>query len=254
MSVLLCPLCVDMTDMAKLLEFDEKAKKIAAYNILISKLPLANWTLIRALSAFLIGIVKNSEVNKMNVRNVGIVFSPTLNIPAPVFSAFLTDFDSIFGEEPNKETAKSVDLPIPEPLTPEDIRSPRRQLFSDIPTPSYNQDTFPTHNLGVTYEEVVWNSNKQPETGFIPLQPSYETNIPGLRLATQGRAASAAHLTPGPSIFQRTLGSTGIMRDSKARRRESTTLDAQYGHRKLSLPFLRHTPRSLFSTACIIQH
>ena len=235
-----------MTDMVTLLELDEKAKKTAAYNVLISKLPLANWTLIRALSAFLIGIIKNSDVNKMNVRNVGIVFSPTLNIPAPVFSAFLTDFDSIFGEEPNREAAKPVDLPVPEPLTPEDIRSPRRQLFSDIPTPSYHQDTFPPHSLGVTYEEMVWNSHKPPETGFIPLQPSYETSLPGLRPANQARAASIAHLTPGPSIFQRTLGSTGIMRDSKARRRESTMLDAQYGHRKLSLPFLRHTPRSLF--------
>lgn len=185
----------------------------------------------------------------MNVRNVGIVFSPTLNIPAPVFSAFLTDFDSIFGEEPNKDAAKLVDVPAAEPLTPEDIRSPRRQLFSDIPTPSYHQDTFPSHSLGATYEEVVWNSHKQPETGFTPLQPSYETSLPGLRPAVQGSAASVAHLTTGPSILQRTLGSTGIMRDSKARRRESSMLDAQYGHRKLSLPFLRQTPRSLFPRA-----
>jgi len=38
----------------------------------------------------------------MTVRNVGIVFSPTLNIPAGVFSLFLLEFPSIF-IKPNEE-------------------------------------------------------------------------------------------------------------------------------------------------------
>jgi RalA-binding protein 1 len=32
----------------------------------------------------------------MTIRNVGIVFSPTLNIPAVVFGLFLSEFGSIF--------------------------------------------------------------------------------------------------------------------------------------------------------------
>ena len=227
--------------------------------MLVHRLPLPNWTLLKALCKFLIEVVKNSDVNKMNVRNVGIVFSPTLNIPAPVFSAFLTDFDSIFGTAPDENAPVTIEVRAPEPLTPEDIRSPRHQLFSDIPTPSYNQDTFPPNNLNVNYEQVNWGSRKiaeaastqlQPSyetnTGFTPLQPSYESlSVP--RSQQQGRAASVASAVSGSSLFQRTLGSAGIMRDSKARRRESSMLDigqGSYGSRKLSLPFLKQAPRT----------
>jgi len=52
----------------------------------------------------------------MTVRNVGIVFSPTLNIPAGVFSLFLLEFPSIFikpneegYEEPSLETVSNTD-------------------------------------------------------------------------------------------------------------------------------------------------
>ncbi len=50
-------------------DLDEKDKKISAYNGLVRKLPQANWSLLRALSAFLLSIVSNSDVNKMTVRN-----------------------------------------------------------------------------------------------------------------------------------------------------------------------------------------
>ena len=59
-------------------------------------LPEANYTLLRALTAHLIEIVENADVNKMTARNVGIVFSPTLGIPAGVFSLLMSDFDEIF--------------------------------------------------------------------------------------------------------------------------------------------------------------
>lgn len=38
-------------------------------------------------------IAQNAETSKMNLRNLGIVFSPTLAIPAPLFSLFLSEFD-----------------------------------------------------------------------------------------------------------------------------------------------------------------
>lgn len=88
-------------DFLRVLELDDRQKRITALNALVHKLPKPNFALLRALSQFLIVIVNNSDVNKMTVRNVGIVFAPTLNIPAPVFSLFLTDFDSIFGEAPD---------------------------------------------------------------------------------------------------------------------------------------------------------
>lgn len=200
------------------LDLDSRSKKIAAYNVLAHRLPKANWTLIRALSAFLIGIVNNSDVNKMSVRNVGIVFSPTLNIPAPVFSMFLTEFDAIFGEGLEQISTTSSEVATNEPLTPEDIRSPRRQMFSDIPTPSYNQPNFP--QASSRQPQAQPNSNEN-ETGFVSLRPSYEGQVvPG----------------PEPSSNSRSLAPDSAI---KARRRESSMLLMNGNQRKSSMPLLR---------------
>lgn len=63
---------------------------------LVSQLPFPHYSLLRALTAHLILIVQNSPVNKMTMRNVGIVFSPTLGIPAGVFSLMLGEFERVF--------------------------------------------------------------------------------------------------------------------------------------------------------------
>ncbi|KAL8709096.1 MAG: hypothetical protein Q9220_006117 [cf. Caloplaca sp. 1 TL-2023] len=211
-------------DFLAVLELDSKPRKIAAYNMLVHRLPKANWTLIRSLSAFLIGIVNNSDVNKMSVRNVGIVFSPTLNIPAPVFSMFLTDFDAVFGEEPRLAPAAPMEVSINEPLTPEDIRSPRRQMFSDIPTPSYNQTQFPQRP---SYEHLPAPSQRSNDVGFVPMQPSYEAQVvPG----------------PEPRTTTRSLAPESAV---KARRRESSMLLMSGDQRKSSLPLLRGDAEAL---------
>lgn len=205
-------------DFLAVLDLDSKPQKIAAYKMLVHRLPKANWTLIRSLSAFLIGIVNNSDVNKMSVRNVGIVFSPTLNIPAPVFAMFLTEFDAIFGE--GQEQAPTVPSAVTtnEPLTPEDIRSPRRQMFSEIPTPSYKQPNFPPTS---SYEQLSQPRQTRNDTGFVPLQPSYEGQVvPG----------------PEPSITNRALALDSAV---KARRRESSMLLMSGNRRKSSMPLLR---------------
>ncbi|KAL8944546.1 MAG: hypothetical protein Q9216_000349 [Gyalolechia sp. 2 TL-2023] len=205
-------------DFLSVLDLDSRPKKIAAYNILVHRLPKANWTLIRALSAFLIGIVNNSDVNKMSVRNVGIVFSPTLNIPAPVFSMFLTEFDAIFGEGLEQTSAAPTEVAVNEPLTPEDIRSPRRQMFSDIPTPSYNQSHFPQ---APERQPQARSNPTGNDAGFVSLRPSYEGQV-----------------VPGP---ESSLGSRSLAPDSavKARRRESSMLLMGGNQRKSSIPLLR---------------
>jgi RalA-binding protein 1 len=83
---------------------------VAELASLISQLPLANYSLLRALTAHLILIVQNSNVNKMTMRNVGIVFSPTLGIPAGVFSLMLNEFNRVFSVETE---AVSTDAPAP---------------------------------------------------------------------------------------------------------------------------------------------
>ncbi|KAJ6155039.1 hypothetical protein N7470_005605, partial [Penicillium chermesinum] len=131
--------------------------------LLVHQLPKPNLSLLRALSLFLIEIVNNSDVNKMPVRNVGIVFAPTLNIPAPVVSLFLTDFDSIFGSPESSPT--TVELTVDNSLSPDDVRSPRQQMFTNIPTPSYNQTSF-----GGQPD----NMRSAHDVGLVPMQPNYD--------------------------------------------------------------------------------
>ncbi|KAI9814102.1 MAG: hypothetical protein M1832_005990 [Thelocarpon impressellum] len=184
-------------DFLHVLEIDNKPDKIKALNVLVHKLPRPNHSLLRALSAFLITIVNNSDQNKMTTRNVGIVFSPTLNIPAPVLSMFINEFQDIFGPDPEDYSPSSpttnigvtVTTPGSEP-SPVDIRSPRKQMFQDLPTPAYNQAAFPQSARGSQpsarashYETDTGFAPQQPsarashyetDTGFIPLRPTYE--------------------------------------------------------------------------------
>ena len=216
-------------------DLPEKPRKVATYNALVHRLPKPNFTLLRALSAFLINIINNAEINKMTMRNVGIVFSPTLNIPTPVLSMFLTEFDAVFREDLEAKTVPSLEVTASEPLAPEDIRSPRQQMFSDIPTPSHTQVTFPKSNsqLSHSHENVPSGrtSTMDPSnTGFIPLHPTYETS------ALQAQQGSIT--VPGPEYAvarPRNLPAGGA---TKARRRESSMLLMGPGQRKGSLPMM----------------
>ncbi|KAJ8127548.1 hypothetical protein O1611_g6089 [Lasiodiplodia mahajangana] len=98
-------------------EMPNHREKIAALAELVQRLPLANETLLKYLIAFLIKIISHSDMNKMTVRNVGIVFSPTLNIPAPVFALLLQNYQGIFGIEP-------AEYELPSPVSDTDSRAP----------------------------------------------------------------------------------------------------------------------------------
>jgi len=78
------------------IDFVDAQERITELTQLIASLPVANYSLLRALTAHLILIVQNASVNKMTMRNVGIVFSPTLGIPAGVFSLMLGEFKRVF--------------------------------------------------------------------------------------------------------------------------------------------------------------
>ncbi|KAK7056169.1 Rho GTPase activating protein [Paramarasmius palmivorus] len=78
------------------IDFVDPQERIRELSRLIGSLPIANYSLLRALTAHLILIVQNSAANKMTMRNVGIVFSPTLGIPAGVFSLMLGEFNRVF--------------------------------------------------------------------------------------------------------------------------------------------------------------
>lgn len=86
------------------IDIQDRRRRVAELAELVRELPPENYCLLRALSGHLLLVIRQAAVNKMSIRNVGIVFSPTLNIPAGVFSLLLTEYDYIFwngeGEEP----------------------------------------------------------------------------------------------------------------------------------------------------------
>jgi RalA-binding protein 1 len=218
----------------RVLELDEKKDKIAAFNILVHRLPPPNFSLLRALSQYLLEVINNSEKNKMSVRNVGIVFAPTLNIPAPVFAQFLHDFDAVFdtGVAPGGQT-RTVEVKMPNSLAPVDIRSPRHQMFSDLPTPAYNQTSFakgpPPSSFPAQSTAASQRAESPEDVGFTPMQPSYEarqysSNAHGVSHGQQ------RYTVMQPPSSQAEYGSLNMMltpenaRTLKARRRESSML------------------------------
>ncbi|KAL5345226.1 Rho GTPase activating protein [Pseudogymnoascus australis] len=223
-------------DFLSVTEIHDVNDKVAALNGLVHKLPKANNTLLRYLSAFLINIINHSDVNKMTVRNVGIVFSPTLNIPAPVLALFLQKYDGIFESEPQQFDHQQVEVTLTAPpLTPEDIRSPRKQHFQDLPTPSYNQASFP----------------RGPPPSFpLPAQPNkstYDTGFTPSSRPTKARPEYGAtgQTVGGPAYDQYSNGNAAYSRQygnetnlnpngqsSKQKRRESSLLGMNMGGQK----------------------
>jgi RalA-binding protein 1 len=217
-------------------EINDKSDKIAAFNTLVHRLPAPNFSLLRALSQYLLEVINNSEQNKMGVRNVGIVFAPTLNIPAPVFAHFLNDFDAVFDAGVSSEgQTRSVEVNVPNTLAPVDIRSPRHQMFSDLPTPAYSQTSFAKGHAPSPFpaqSTVATQRAESPEdVGFIPMQPSYEPrqypSNPYGRLQGQQRSPP---MQQQPLSSQAEYGSLNMMMTPqnaltlKAKRRESSML------------------------------
>jgi hypothetical protein len=180
--------------------------------VLVHKLPRVNFELIEELAAYLMEIVDNSQINKMTTRNVGIVFAPTLNIPAPLISFFLTDHTPIFGSPLDEASSPIMDDEFGS--DPADaIRSPRKQMFSDLPTPSFapgqmaqNDHDQPRHHgnpagmrppsqFPMASAGGQRDRSRENHTGFIPMQPTYGRNydppqapLPSVsHLAQQGR-------------------------------------------------------------------
>ncbi|KAI9356007.1 Rho GTPase activation protein [Zopfochytrium polystomum] len=83
-------------DFTMILELEDRNDRISELATLLSMLPSANYTLLRILCSHLVEVVQRSDVNKMTVRNVGIVFSPTLGIPVGLFGLMLAEFDAVF--------------------------------------------------------------------------------------------------------------------------------------------------------------
>ena len=209
----------------KVLDLEDHAQKVNTYNALVHRLPQVNFNLLKTLAEYLLHVVNNADKNKMSIRNVGIVFSPTLNIPAPVFAIFLTDFAAVFEKQASQQShhlhTQSVDS---DELSPEDIRSPRRQMFSDLPTPAYNQTFSRDPNDRGSHTAA---SHTTAATGFIPVHQSYDSR--GQGVTSNGQQQQHPHLLQQSSqnaeygSLNRMLAPDNAV-SAKAKRRESSMI------------------------------
>jgi hypothetical protein len=82
---------------------------------------------------------------------VGIVFAPTLNIPAWLISLFLTDYTPIFGLAIDEEKAGIKDAGAPPHSHPESLRTPKQQQQPTLPDvsapPPYTQQPQSHHSM-----------------------------------------------------------------------------------------------------------
>ncbi|KAM6539035.1 Rho GTPase activating protein [Fusarium falciforme] len=159
------------------IEIPDHTKKIAAMNELVQRLPQANATLLKYLIGFLIKIINNADMNKMTVRNVGIVFSPTLNIPAPVFAMFLQNYEGIFGIDPEV-------YELPSPISEPDLHAGG---FPDAP-PRFELPTRPSTSGGASPHGQMRKDSIQNLKRSTPTPPLLMNN-PAVRASPPSSAS-----------------------------------------------------------------
>lgn len=147
-SVLTRELHFDFLRVNELLDRKERVNELSH---LVSLLPLANYSLLRTLCNHLIKVIEKSDINKMTMRNVGIVFSPTLGIPGGVFALFMTEFDWVFFTDAKGEPAP-------------------KQIEEDILAPDNSE-------LGIRDQSVSVENNPSPIVQTVTLEEgSQDTN------------------------------------------------------------------------------
>ncbi|KAG9857239.1 RhoGAP-domain-containing protein, partial [Aureobasidium melanogenum] len=187
------------------LDLDEKVK-VEVFNVLVNKLPRANRELLDILSTFLREIVDNEGTNKMSVRNVGIVFAPTLNIPAPLISLFVMENTRVFGP-PIDITTPVTQYPADTPLsgvTPESVRSPRQKPSSDFSAPSYNQTGFFQQSAALSrdaYDSGIYSSQTANKENGPPSHSDRYPGSNGSRTTQQGNPMSKQAKRESNTLF-----------------------------------------------------
>ncbi|KAK0733980.1 hypothetical protein B0T26DRAFT_736788 [Lasiosphaeria miniovina] len=162
-------------------EMSNQKEKLAALSQLVQRLPQANAT-----------ILNHSDVNKMTVRNVGIVFSPTLNIPAPVFALFLQNFQAVWNVDPAEYEPPILDADGNErsSMRPSDGRpstshsdSPHRQRMMEAVLEGHSNRNTPTPPPILSMQQVAQmnaatlQSRSSPTPP--PQRPTYEPQYAG---------------------------------------------------------------------------
>lgn len=77
-------------------EAGSRAEYVPRIGQLMLRLPPENYSLLRMLCTHMKHIVSFSDTNKMNLKNIGIVLSPSLVIPTSLLSVFLIEYSYVF--------------------------------------------------------------------------------------------------------------------------------------------------------------
>ncbi|KDE03804.1 hypothetical protein MVLG_05744 [Microbotryum lychnidis-dioicae p1A1 Lamole] len=109
----------------QVIDLGNRNDRVNLLGSLIARLPIEEYTLFRFLFAHLCVIAQSADVNKMNLRNLSIVFSPSLSIPAPLFILILSEFDVVFAIEPESGPADAT--MIEDGADPEQANTERRR-------------------------------------------------------------------------------------------------------------------------------
>lgn len=89
------------------MEIKDETVKIARTRELLDQLPKENYDMLSVLCGFMSMILEHQELNKMNIKNLSIIFSQTLKMAPTVFVGFLSEYHLIFGgHSPNTTIEK----------------------------------------------------------------------------------------------------------------------------------------------------
>ncbi|KAI8894445.1 hypothetical protein BC833DRAFT_604899 [Globomyces pollinis-pini] len=160
----------------KVTDIPDRAGKIRHVTQLIAQLPPCNYACLKVLSGHLLRVVQKSQMNKMTVRNVSIVFSPTLGIPAGLFTLLLAEYSTIFcwdyhDHSRGLESSTPVEIESPSVLTTPTL-SGALSGSSEASTPApitatslklSSADEFQDLMPNITYEttvEAIQNASK----------------------------------------------------------------------------------------------
>ncbi|KAI8364660.1 uncharacterized protein BYT42DRAFT_649328 [Radiomyces spectabilis] len=161
-------------------------ERIQELQRLMSCLPLPNYTLLRSLAAHLIQVVHHSEVNKMTMRNISIIFAPTLGIPLIIFHLFMNHFEHIFFTEsdsrPSSVVSEVVSSTSTDPVHASDLQCiksvsddcsthHRQSLASSEPEPTTIMDLERNldDSLGLMFEALPFSDVDEDEVDELAL-------------------------------------------------------------------------------------
>jgi len=79
----------------------------------VQQLPLANFTVLQWMFRHLVQVAAHSDQNKMTLSNLGVVFSPCLDMAPMLFKVFMTETETLFvrqgGPAPHLEQKQQND-------------------------------------------------------------------------------------------------------------------------------------------------